>query len=278
MNDCLYREEVLDHGFVELIDVMPNEVSECKKCINNGMMSSETYHEGEGYFEKCTFCGGKHWFPRDLAIVNAARTSYLGESKGIESDKKLLKYLYKNRHTTPFEMVEFKFRVKAPVLVWWQWVRHRTWSYNLQSGRYTEYEDEFYIPNEWRLQDNKNKQGSSSEFIEFTNVTSDDFGGKEERHISSMFNSMTQRCLEIYKDLLESGVAKEQARLVLPAFSLYHVGIVKVNAKNLLDFLRLRNHDHAQWEIQQYAKAIEKMFAQILPWTYEAFAEERNNK
>lgn len=76
----------------------------------------------------------------DLAIVNAARVSFLGESKGDEADRKLLNYLMKHRHTSPFEQVEFKFRIKAPAVVWWQWVRHRTGSFNFQSGRYTEAE------------------------------------------------------------------------------------------------------------------------------------------
>jgi len=97
----------------------------------------------------------------DLAIVNAARTSYLGESKGDERDKKLLFYLMEHRHDGPFEMVEFRFRVHAPELVWRQLLRHRTGSYNLQSYRYTQaQEEEFYVPEEWRLQSQQNKQGS----------------------------------------------------------------------------------------------------------------------
>ncbi|OQY37166.1 MAG: hypothetical protein B6243_01215 [Anaerolineaceae bacterium 4572_5.2] len=81
----------------------------------------------------------------DLAIINAARVSFLGESKGAEADKKLLFYLMKHRHTSPFEQVEFKFRVHAPLVTWWQWVRHRTWNFNAQSGRYTPFEeDSFY--------------------------------------------------------------------------------------------------------------------------------------
>src|SRR5215467_10390510 len=87
----------------------------------------------------------------DLAIVNAARVSFLGESKGSDKDKKLLFFLMKNSHTSPFEMVEFKFRVKAPLVTFWQWARHRMASYNSQSGRYTEFlENEFHIPDVWR--------------------------------------------------------------------------------------------------------------------------------
>ncbi|PJF40106.1 MAG: thymidylate synthase (FAD), partial [Phototrophicales bacterium] len=91
--------------------------------------------------------------PGDLAIVNAARVSFLGESKGDERDKKLLFYLLRHRHTSPFEMVEFKFRVRAPLVTWWQWVRHRTWNMNAQSGRYTPFEEnDFYVPSVWRKQ------------------------------------------------------------------------------------------------------------------------------
>ena len=98
------RVKVLDKGYVELVDLMP--------------------HPATG-------------IPGDLAIVNAARVSYLGESRGDERDRKLLFYLMRHRHTSPFEMVEFKFRCRAPLLTWWQWVRHRTWNANAQSGRYT---------------------------------------------------------------------------------------------------------------------------------------------
>ncbi|MCB9155072.1 MAG: FAD-dependent thymidylate synthase, partial [Caldilineae bacterium] len=104
----------------------------------------------------------------DNAIVAAARASFLGESKGAERDKRLLFYLLRHRHTTPFEMVEFKFRVRAPVVVWWQWVRHRTWNFNAQSGRYTPFQEEdFYVvaADGWRLQAADNKQASEG-FLE----------------------------------------------------------------------------------------------------------------
>src|SRR6266481_6301725 len=97
----------------------------------------------------------------DLAIVNAARVSFLGESRGDEKDKKLLFYLMRNQHTSPFEMVEFKFRIRCPLVTFWQVVRHRTLSMNLASGRYTPFEeDDFYVPSEWRLQATDNKQAS----------------------------------------------------------------------------------------------------------------------
>ncbi len=111
------RVPVLDKGYVELVDMMP--------------------HPATGV-------------SGDLAIVNAARVSFLGESKGDEADKKLLFYLMRHQHTSPFEMVHFKLRVCAPLVTYWQWVRHRTFHYqsaNAQSGRYTPFEeDDFYVP------------------------------------------------------------------------------------------------------------------------------------
>jgi len=102
------RVAVLDKGWIELIDLMPHPASDVSG---------------------------------DLAIVNAARVSFLGESKGPARDKRLLFYLLRQRHTSPFEMVEFKFRVRAPLVTWWQWVRHRTWNMNAQSGRYTPFQE-----------------------------------------------------------------------------------------------------------------------------------------
>lgn len=197
----------------------------------------------------------------DLSIVNAARVSFLGESKGQEKDKKLLQYLLKHRHTTPFEQVEFKFRVRAPVVVWWQWVRHRTWHYNFQSGRYLPFEDEdFYIPATWRRQSESNKQGSEGAL--------DDASGAA---LTRRLADVTSESFQLYSHALAQGVAKEQARLFLPAWCSYYIAVCKVDAWNLMHFLRLRMAADAQWEIRQYALAIHAIFRETLPWTAEAF-------
>jgi thymidylate synthase (FAD) len=197
----------------------------------------------------------------DLAVVSAARVSFLGESKGSDKDKKLLQYLLKHRHTTPFEQVEFKFRVRAPVVVWWQWVRHRTWHYNLQSGRYTPFqEDDFYIPSQWRLQSESNKQGSNGVVHETdNNVLKNDLIG------------YTTEGFRLYQAALDQGVAKEQARLFLPGWCSYYIAVCKVDAWNLMNFLRLRMADDAQWEIRQFATALHSIFREAMPWTGEAF-------
>ena len=221
--------KVLDKGFVELLDMMPRP----------------------GSYTNC-----------DMAIVNAARVSYLGASKGEEADKRLLFYLMRNRHTSPFEMVEFKFRVKAPLVVWWQWVRHRTWSFNAQSGRYTSFdEDDFYLPTEWRLQSKSNKQASDGLL---------DSG--RAYHWTETLGELYNLSYGLYERMLEDGISREMARLALPGFATYYTWVCKVDAHNLMNFIRLRMANDAQYEIRRYAEVIyEEFFQQILPWTAEAF-------
>lgn len=184
----------------------------------------------------------------DRSIVDAARTSYLGESQGDEADKRLLFSLMKRRHSTPFEMVEFRFRVRAPVLVWWQWARHRTFSFNAQSGRYVAFnEDDFYIPG-W--------QGN----IELPGL------------LTETLSKHYVECFKAYELALSCGVSKEQARLFLPGFAMYYTWVAKVDAHNLMHFLKLRMAPGAQWEIRQYANRVYwSFFKPMLPWTAEAF-------
>ena len=225
------RIDVLDKGFVELVDMLP--------------------HPEAGV-------------SGDLAIVNAARVSFLGESKGEAQDKKLLFYLMRHQHTSPFEMVEFKFRCRAPLVTWWQWVRHRTWNMNAQSGRYTPFEEnDFYVPDSWRRQAASNKQASEGEI---DSEVSANLTEELLRHYEEGFR--------LYQAALEAGVAKEMARLFLPGFSVYYTWVVKVDAHNLMHFLRLRMASEAQYEIRVYAQAIyEHFFKPALPWTAEAFEQ-----
>jgi len=198
----------------------------------------------------------------DLAIVNAARVSYLDESKGTGPDKKLLFYLLRNRHTTPFEQVEFKFRVRAPVLVWWQWARHRTWSFNAQSGRYTPFQDnDFYFPTKWRRQAQSNRQMSEGKAAE-----------EEGAELSAALAEHYERSFALYQAALQKGGARELARIFLPGFSLFYTWVAKTDAHNLMHFMDLRMGSHAQEEIRAYAKAIyTEFFCLALPWTADAF-------
>ncbi len=193
----------------------------------------------------------------ETAVVNAARVSYLGESKGEVQDRNLLLYLLRHNHTSPFEHVMFKFRVKAPVVTWWQWVRHRTWSYNFQSGRYVEFNDEeYYSPSRWRMQSKDNKQGSFGSIdSEHASMLSDAY----EIHMSNSFN--------LYRMALEHGAAREQARLFLPAFGIHYSAVCTVDCHNLMHFLKLRMAPDAQYEIYVYAAKIFEYFEAMMPNT-----------
>lgn len=226
-----HRVNVLDKGWIELIDLLPHPAS--------GISG-------------------------DMAIVNAARVSFLGESKGSEKDKKLLFYLLRNQHTSPFEMVEFKFRCRAPLVTWWQWVRHRTWNMNAQSGRYTPFEEnDFYVPDAWRRQARDNKQASEGE-------AEPELGDA----LTAKLIEHYQRSFALYQEALAGGISREMARLFLPGFSVYYTWVVKTDAHNLMHFLRLRMAPEAQHEIRVYAQAIfEHFFRPALPWTAEAFEQ-----
>ena len=192
----------------------------------------------------------------DNAIVAAARTSYLGESKGPEKDKALLFRLMQDGHNGPFEHVRLKFRVYAPVLVWWQWVRHRTGSFNLRSGRYVTFGDEFHMPQEWRHND-----GAAIPDGTF-------WTQKLEEH--------TAKGYQLYTSAMAAGIHREQARLFLPFAAVMYPGVWSTDAHNLMHFLGLRMDDGAQYEIRVYAQAIyEHIFKPSLPWTAEAFEEYR---
>ena len=193
----------------------------------------------------------------DNTVVSAARVSYLGETKGLEQDTQLIKYLLKNRHTSPFEQVEFQFMVKCPLFVRSQWMRHRTWSYNEVSRRYTSDEIEFHVPSEIRLQSNDNKQMSAG-IMENPGL------------IIDAMKTSALMCYEMYEGMIRLGVAREQARMILPQ-SMYTKFYAKVDLHNLFHFLELRNHEHAQPEIRLYAQAIEELIKPIVPISYEAW-------
>lgn len=212
---------VLDHGFVRLVDSMGS----------------------------------------DLSVARAARVSYdaawrAGEDQG--SDKKLINYLWKNKHSTPFEAVTFTFEIKAPIFVLRQWHRHRTWSYNELSARYRELPEEIYMP-DFRAQSKSNKQGSDGYVDE-----ADALGLRE------VFLSIYKKSFDAYKLAIDRGVAKEIARSVLPVATYSHM-FATVNLLNLLKFLTLRCHEHAQYEIRVYAEAMHQLIKSIVPVCTEAW-------
>lgn len=201
----------------------------------------------------------------DQRIVESARISYKSPSKGIEADKKLLNYLYRNRHTSPFEQCSITFNIKMPIFVMRQFVRHRTFKLNEWSARYSEMADDFYIPSSWRRQDIKNKQGSIDDG-NWNPLINWGCG----YDATELLKQQCETCYEIYTKMIEGGIAKEMARMVLPV-NLYTEIYVNCDLHNLMHFLRLRMDSHAQWEIRQYANAMYMIMDNLFPWTAEAF-------
>jgi thymidylate synthase (FAD) len=219
------RREVLDHGYVELVDVMGN----------------------------------------DQAIVEAARQSIAGANvRPVSEDRGLIRYLMRNRHTTPFEMVELKFRAKMPIFVARQWVRHRTASINEMSARYSELPEEYYVPRQEniKLQATKNKQGRASEEM-----------GNSASHRHAFAVGATASFAD-YQCRLDEGMARELARINLP-LSAYTEWYWKIDLHNLFGFLSLRMHEHSQYEIRVYAEAMAEMVKPIVPLAWEAFEDYR---
>lgn len=200
----------------------------------------------------------------DLSVVNAARVSFNKRHEEMEEgDDKLINFLLKNRHGTPFEMTFFKFRVKAPIFVFREWHRHRIASINEWSARYSELKGEFYIPEPENVRSQVGKPGHYT-YEKASPRLTDIFRFQLQKHSLWSF--------ELYQSALRDGIAKEQARFFLPV-NIYSEMYWGVNARSLMNFLSLRNTDKAMWEIREYAKVMETIWSQIMPATYQAFIE-----
>lgn len=227
-----------------------NKVSELVKILDHG------------HIRRVDYMGS------DLSIARNARASYdadwrAGEDEG--SDARLIRYLLRNKHNTPFESVVFTFDVKLPIFVTRQWHRHRTQSYNELSARYRELPEEFYIPEADQIttQSTDNKQ-----------MRTDDVHEMAEVFQRWMCNSNT-RAFAKYKEMLRLGCPRELARTVLPVGTYTHM-FCTVNLHNLFGFLRERLHPHAQYEIRVFAEAIIELIRPIVPVALAAFETEQH--
>ena len=201
----------------------------------------------------------------DLSIVRNARVSYdadwrAGDDDG--KDAKLLHYLLKNKHTSPFESCVFTFDVKAPIFVFRQWHRHRTWSFNEISARYAELPEEFYVPalDQITTQSASNKQMRTDE-------QHPDAAG-----VAEIIKSASEASFNHYHKLILNGCPRELARSVLPVGTYSHM-FATCDLHNLFHFLKLRLHSHAQYEIRVYAEAMLKLIEPIVPISTAAFRE-----
>jgi len=218
----------------------------------------DLYEDGIGAVEYVSHMGD------DLTIVNSARVSFGVEKDELDDkDKKLINYLIKHKHTSTLEHCTVTFRFTVPLFIRSQHHRHRTWSYNEISRRYTEFGLQFYEPEEFRSQHKSNRQASTDDMV-------DNAGA------SKLVKDHHQKCLELFQTLLDTGVCREQARGVLPQ-NLYTQYYGTANLGNLLKFVDLRIHEGAQWEIQQVAKAILKMLEELYPVTVASYQKIRGN-
>ena len=227
---------VLDHGFVALVDAMPRLVPEGQTA--------------------------------DQAIVQAARVSYGQGTKQVSEDAGLIRYLLRHRHTTPFEMVEFKFHVCMPIFIARQWIRHRTANVNEYSGRYSILPDRFYTPtvDAIRKQSQANRQGGEETF-----AISDEAEESTAKEFLAFLKDVETQYTR-YIDLTKKGVSRELARIGLPV-NMYTEWYWKCDLHNLLHFLGLRMDNHAQYEIRVYAEAMYRLIEPIVPVCAQAWRD-----
>ena len=234
------------------------------------MKKVELYGDGIGYVEYVDHMG------TDTTVVNAARVSF-GKHKEVmdEKDERLLKYLIKHRHTSPFEHCSVTFRFTVPLFVRSQHHRHRTWAYNEISRRYTSYDIQFYEPKEFRSQHKSNRQASVLDSridpVLYPDLSDMDFGVKA----SDAVKSHHRKSLSLFELLISKGVCREQARGVLPQ-NMYTQYYGTVNMSNLLKFIDLRTHEGAQWEIAKVGEACLDIAMELWPVSITAWSESRS--
>lgn len=238
----------------------------------------DLYGDGIGKVEYVDHLGS------DLTIVNAARVSFGKHKDSLEpQDEKLIKYLMKNKHTSTLEHNIITFRFKVPLFVRGQHHRHRTWSYNEISRRYTDENVEFYEPKSFRSQHVSNKQASNLDEIDpqiqFPFVEPGEIvpAVLQTRSASELVRAHHKDSLRLYEALLEAGVSREQARGILSQ-NMYTEYYGTVNLNNLIKFIILRDDAHAQWEIQRPAQACRQIATELFPVAMNAFNELRSEK
>ena len=224
------------YGFVRLVDCMPRVIpNNCKHLM----------------------C--------DHAIVQAARVSFNEGLKTCEKDVRLIDFLIRHKHTSPFEMVKFKFHIKAPIFVQRQWIRHRTANINEISGRYSVLNPQFYVPDKIYDQGKLNKQMSGNEI--------------HDEHTKQLYNdyiSNSYKQYNTYKMLVNRGVSKEMARIGLP-LNMYTEFYWCIDLHNLMNFIKLRSAINAQLEIKEYSDAMKDLISDLCPNTIASFEKHFNS-
>ena len=207
----------------------------------------------------------------DLTVVNSARVSFGVEKKKLNNrDRKLINYLIKHKHTSTLEHCTVTFKFTVPLFVRSQHMRHRTWSYNEISRRYTSKDLQFYLPNWYRTQHESNRQASNEDQMINPIIIPDLHDTGYDVKASDLIKRSTLKSVDLFNTLLKSGVCREQARMVLPQ-NLYTEYYGTVNLGNLLKFIDLRTHEGAQWEIQKLVEACLDIATELWPVTVKSY-------
>ena len=237
-------------------------------------ISVDLYGDGIGKVQLVQSMGS------DATIVRAARVSFGKDSSSeelSEKDKKLIRYLIKHKHTSTLEHCNLTFKFTVPLFVRSQHHRHRTWSYNEISRRYTEVDLNFYEPKQFRTQHKSNRQASNADDLIDPVIENCLFDNEQVSFTASeVLQEHHLRSLELFNKMIEAGVCREQARGVLPQ-NLYTQYYGSTNLSNLLKFIDLRLHEGAQWEIQQMAQACLEIVTDIFPVTVSTYRELRGH-
>lgn len=220
----------------------------------------------QGYVTLTGFLGD------DKTIASKARVKW-EEPAFYDKDAKLVRYMLDNGHTSPFEHIQFNFEVKAPIFVFRQWHRHRTWSYNEISARYSILPEDFYIPTLEMI----GQQSKTNKQVRDLRLEYDEkFLAQRKAELQRYTEACNQACI-LYNELLDTGWPRELARMVLPV-SMFSKMVASVNLWNLIHFLRLRLHQHAQIEIQEYALAMLALMMGVVPYTTGLLLQEISEK
>tara|TARA_A100001011_G_C14257293_1_gene820650 strand:+ start:502 stop:1419 length:918 start_codon:yes stop_codon:yes gene_type:complete len=245
-----------------------NSLNETRRAVSEGMEENlYLIHKvlDHGFVRVIDYMGN------DTSIVQAARVSYGEGTKKSRDDKSLIFYLMRHWHSTPFEMCEVKLHVKLPVFVARQWIRHRTANVNEYSARYSILDNEFYIPKSENLasQSKSNNQGRGDVLV-----------GEEAKEVIQILKNDSLRSYKSYEEMLSNenkkGLARELARMNLPT-NIYTQWYWKTDLHNLFNFIRLRNDQHAQYEIRVYAEKIAELVKKWVPFAFEAFEQYQLN-
>jgi len=243
-------------------------VPKAERFLDDSKRSIEIYGDGIGRVDLV------EWMGSDLTIVNSARVSFGKHKEALdEKDERLVNYLVKHRHTSTFEHNVATFRFVVPCFVRSQHHRHRTWSYNEISRRYTDVNIQFYEPEAFRTQHKSNRQASNAEELIDPQITRI----FEPLPASKIVKDHHQASFALYEMLIEAGVCREQARGVLPQ-NMYTEYYGTVNLNNLLKFIDLRTHEGAQWEIQKVAEACLEIAEGLWPVAVGAYRKAKNEK